>query len=291
MWPFNQIERLERAEPLDRLAGVAKPVVGRFLGNRKLRDALHGVWLGHPLHPVLVQVPVGAWTSAAILDAVPGGRRPATLLIAAGVAAALPAAAAGITDWSEQDTPQQRVGVTHALGSVAALGLYAGSLVARGTGRAGLGRALAYTGYGLAAASATVGGHLSYRQAAATNHAYPAAELTPRGWQHIGTLADLPDGRPVQRRVGEVPVFVLRTGGQVSALVDRCSHASGPLHEGKLVDHEGQRCIVCPWHGSTFRVADGSVVHGPATAPAPVFTVRIVGGQVQASLPDLAMGS
>ncbi|MEJ7659708.1 MAG: hypothetical protein WKG07_08815 [Hymenobacter sp.] len=75
MWPFNQIDRLENVASLDAVAAKVKPVVEKALANRRLSDTLHGVWLGHPLHPVLVQIPVGAWTSAAVLDAVPGGTR------------------------------------------------------------------------------------------------------------------------------------------------------------------------------------------------------------------------
>jgi uncharacterized membrane protein len=166
MWPFNQIARLEDAAPLDAVGAKIKPFVEKALANRRVTDALHGVWLGHPLHPVLVQVPVGAWTSAAILDAIPAARPAATLLIGVGMVGAVPAAAAGVADWSQQDAQQQRTGLAHAMGNVAALGLYGGALIARSRSRHGLGRALAYSAYALAGASATVGGHLAYRQAA-----------------------------------------------------------------------------------------------------------------------------
>lgn len=291
MWPFNQIERLERAAPLDTVAAKLKPVVEKALANRRVTDTLHGVWLGHPLHPVLVQVPVGAWTSAAILDSVPGGRRAASLLIGVGVVGAVPAAAAGVADWSQQDTQQQRTGLAHAMGNVVALGLYGASLLARSRANYGLGRALAYTGYALAGASATVGGHLAYRQAAGPSHAVPHAEIAPPGWNDLGELAELPDGQPAQRTIGEVELFVLRRGQRVHALIDRCSHASGPLHEGELSTEGGQECITCPWHGSTFRVKDGQVVHGPATAGQPALQVRSEGGRVSVRLPGLSMGN
>lgn len=291
MWPFNQIERLERATPLDAVAAKVKPVVEKALASRRVTDILHGVWLGHPLHPVLVQIPVGAWTSAAILDAVPGARPAATLLIGVGIAGAVPAAASGIADWSQQDTPQQRTGLAHAMGNVTALGLYGASLVARGRARPGLGRVLAYAGFAVAGASATVGGHLAYRQAAGPSHAVPHAEIAPPGWHDIGELAALPEGQPVQRSIGEVPLFVLRRGTRVHVLVDRCSHASGPLHEGELSTQGGRECVTCPWHGSTFRVDDGQVVHGPATAAQPALQVRVADGRVSARLPGLSMGN
>lgn len=291
MWPFNQIDRLENAQPLDAVAAKIKPLVEKALVNRRVTDFLHGVWLGHPLHPVLVQVPVGAWTSAAILDSVPRARPAATLLIGVGIAGAIPAAATGVADWSQQDTQQQRTGLAHAMGNVTALGLYGASLLARSQARHGLGRALAYAGFAVAGASATVGGHLAYRQAAGPSHAVPHAEIAPPGWADLGSLMDLPDGEPVQRSIGDVPLFVLRRGSRVHVLVDRCSHASGPLHEGELSTEGGRECITCPWHGSTFRVDDGRVVHGPATAAQPALQVRTQDGRVGVRLPGLSMGN
>lgn len=291
MWPFNQIERLERATPLDTVASKLRPLVDRVLARRRVTDALHGVWLGHPLHPVLVQVPVGTWTSAAVLDAIPRTRPAAGLLIGVGLASALPAAATGVADWARQDTQQQRTGLAHAMGNTAALALYGGSLLARRRDREQLGRVLAYAGYGVAAAAATVGGHLAYRQSAGPSHAIAHAEIAPPGWSDLGLLADLPDGRPVLRHLDRVELFVLRRGSRVHVLVDRCSHASGPLHEGELVVDRGRECISCPWHGSVFRVDDGQAVRGPATAGQPVLQVRVREGRVSVCLPGLSMGN
>src|SRR3954453_2744668 len=132
---------------LDRWADVATydkvldPVRGAVQKvPHPVNNLLHGTWLGHSLHPVLVQVPVGSWTSAGLLDLVPPLRPAATVLIGTGVAAAIPAALSGAADWSEQDTGVRRLGALHALANTAALGLYVGSLVARGRGRGGFGR-------------------------------------------------------------------------------------------------------------------------------------------------------
>ncbi|MBA3525095.1 MAG: Rieske (2Fe-2S) protein [Geodermatophilaceae bacterium] len=290
MWPFHLIDRLENASALDAVAARIKPVVEKATSNRTVTDALHGVWLGHPLHPVLVQVPVGAWTSAAVLDAVPAMRPAAGLLIGVGIAGAAPAIASGWTDWSQQDTQQQRTGVVHAIGNTIALTLYAGSLYARRRNRVGVGAALAYTGYAVAAASATIGGHLAYRQAAGPSHAVPHAEIAPADWTDIGALSDLPDGTPGSARLGEVDLLVVRRGQQVDVLVDRCSHASAPLHEGELVTERGRLCIACPWHGSVFDVQTGRAVHGPATAPQPALDVRVEDGRVRVRLPGLSLG-
>jgi nitrite reductase/ring-hydroxylating ferredoxin subunit len=82
--------------------------------------------------------------------------------------------------------------------------------------------------------------------------------------------------------LGEVPAVILRQGRGVHALADRCSHMSGPLSDSDLADG----CLTCPWHGSKFRISDGSVARGPATAPQPVFRTRVRDGVIQVLLPD-----
>src|SRR3954454_20954439 len=197
---------LDRVADLDAFDKVIEPARRAVLGALKpqgLKDFLHGSWLGHPLHPVLVQVPVGSWVSAGILDAVPPLRPAATALIGTGVVAAVPAAMSGSADWSEQEAGVRRLGAIHALLNSAALGLYVGSLVARARGRGGLGRVLAYSGLGLAGSSAAIGGHMSYAQASGASHAATAARALPHDWIDLGPLDALPEGRPALRRSGD----------------------------------------------------------------------------------------
>ena len=252
--------------------------VARLIPPGKVRDALNGVWLGHPLHPVLVQVPAGAWLSASILDFTAGGQKAARQLVAAGLVAAVPAAVAGAADWSEQHEQQMRVGVVHAAGNIVASSLYGASLLSRGPR---LSRVLRLAGLAAVSASGLLGGHISFRLAGGANHAEEVPHLVKPGWHHLMTSADLPEGTPVHEMLGEIPVVAIRAGGTVHVLADRCSHMSGPLSDGKLADG----CLTCPWHGSVFRIADGSVVHGPATAPQPAFQTREVGGAIQVCLP------
>jgi nitrite reductase/ring-hydroxylating ferredoxin subunit len=269
------ISRLEQNDRLDKLVAVGQRAA-RLIRPGKVRDGLHGVWLGHPLHPLLVQAPVGTWLSASILDA-SGQEQAARRLAAVGLAAAVPAAVAGAADWSEQHEQQMRVGVVHAAGNLAAMSLYGASLVARGPR---LGRALRLAGLASVAASGLAGGHISFRLAGGANHAEPVPHLVEPGWQHLMRSADLPVGKPVRQLLGEVPVVAVRADDTVYVLADRCSHMSGPLSDGGLADG----CLTCPWHGSVFRLADGSVARGPATAPQPAFQAREVGGAIQVCL-------
>ena len=281
-------DRLEQAEELDRVVEPVQQVV-RKLPPGRVRDALHGVWLGHPVHPVLVQVPVGAWLSAAFLDTV-GNEDGARHLIGLGLLASAPAAVAGWADWSEQHEQQMRTGVVHAAANSAAITLYTGSLVARARQRTGLGKALGYAGLAAVALASMLGGDISYRQAGGANHAEEVPHLVTPGWQDLMPLAGLTQGEPARAMLGEVPVIAVRDGQEVHVLANKCSHMSGPLHEGTLSDGEltgdrTDRCVTCPWHGSVFRLRDGAVVHGPATADQPVFQTRIQEGIIQVCLP------
>src|SRR5690348_6460562 len=97
------LDRIADVSAMDKAIEPARKAVSGVLRPQVLRDVLHGTWLGHPLHPVLVQVPVGSWTSAGLLDAIPPMRPAATFLIGTGVAASVPAALSGLADWSEQE--------------------------------------------------------------------------------------------------------------------------------------------------------------------------------------------
>jgi nitrite reductase/ring-hydroxylating ferredoxin subunit len=273
--PVNVAERLERTDRLDGLTRSLTVLVKRVLRPGPIKNALHGVPTGHPAHPPLTDLPVGAWVSAAVLDLLPGTEKASQVLIAAGLAGAVPTALTGLADWSVLHQEQQRVGLVHALGTATASTLYAASLIARSQGRTSAGKALGFAGLGALLAGGYLGGHLAFRQAAGANHAESVTHLVPLGWHDLCAAADLPDGWPVHRRLGYISLFVLRTGNEIHVLTDRCAHLGGPLHQGRVVQMDDELCVVCPWHDSTFRVDDGSVVYGPATAPQPAFATRI----------------
>lgn len=266
----NLGERLEATAWLDAISEPLARVAGNVLPRGTGKDALHGVWLGHPLHPLMTDLPIGFWTSAWVLDLVGGKKaaKAAETLVALGVVSALPTAAAGLADWSELNRPERRTGAVHAAANVAATALYAASYLARRRCRRGKGVALGMAGAAAATAGGFLGGHLAFRRAAGVNHITEAA--SPSDWTSVD--GDLPaqDTEVGTARLGETRLAIAAVQGRQHALAATCSHLGGPLDEGELVDG----CVRCPWHGSAFRLTDGRVARGPATAPQPAYEVR-----------------
>jgi len=279
------LTKLEQASGLDRISDPLQRGLHAVFRPRFLRDALHGVWLGHPLHPALASLPLGAWSSAAVLDLVGGQERAATTLVGVGVGSAPLAAIAGANDWAELDKEQRRVGLVHLVANSVTVGLYAWSLAARLGGDHARGRLLGFIALTTGSAGAYLGGHLAYKQGAQVNQAAPQLHRIAEGWHPVADLDALPHGTPVGRTLGEVPVLVYRDGDRVSVLLEQCGHETGPLSEGRLVDVDGDACVECPWHGSVFRLGDGLVMHGPAGSDQPILRTRVVNGVVEASLP------
>jgi len=258
----------------DRLQqGIAATFSAAGPAGRKIKNALHGTWLGHPLHPALTDVPLGAWTAALALDAldardngrVRGFGRAADAAIAVGLAGAAGAAVTGLTDWQHTSGAPRRAGLVHGLLNTVAVTLYGASLVARARGARGAGRSLSLAGYAVIAAAAYLGGDLVYRRRIGVDHA-PSVDdgwQPPREWTDVAAESKLADGRPHRVDVAEQPVMLVRRGGRICALADSCSHLGGPLSEGTL---DGDT-VVCPWHGSRFSLEDGRVIDGPATHP------------------------
>lgn len=197
------LARLEGACSLDRAADRVRSLAAGTVGRGRLGDLLHGMPIGHPLHPAVVQFPVGAWMSAAVLDLLPGTRHAATALLAAGTAGALPAAMTGAADYATLSREQRRVALVHAAANTVALGLFAASVAARLRGRHDRGRALSFAGLGVAGASAYLGGHLAFGQGAGVNHSATALQLLPHGWHRLGATDAIPDGQVSTRMLGD----------------------------------------------------------------------------------------
>jgi nitrite reductase/ring-hydroxylating ferredoxin subunit/uncharacterized membrane protein len=270
MDPRNLGERLEGNEALDRFSRPVEQVVGKLIPRGRFKDTLHGVWLGHPLHPLLTDLPIGFWTSAFVLD-LAGGRRARTAadtLVGLGVLTALPTAAAGVADWSELNQPERRTGLVHATANLTATALYGLSLLARRRGRRTTGVILGMAGATAATLGGFLGGHLTFRRASGVNRAADAPAASD--WTELSVEGALNSNKPTLAYLDGAPLAAVDDGGP-AALFARCSHLGGPLEDGELIDG----CLRCPWHASTFRVTDGAVVHGPATAPQPAYELRI----------------
>lgn len=151
----------ENVRAMDGTARQAQGTVRRLLCSR-WGQALRGSWLGHPVHPILIIGPIGAWLSASVLDV--GGRQrdAARTLVGAGLLATPATVVAGLADWSDLTGPQRRVGTVHAVTNVAAAGCYLASYLSRRRGAHTTGAAWAMLGLAGLGAGGALGGHLAY---------------------------------------------------------------------------------------------------------------------------------
>jgi nitrite reductase/ring-hydroxylating ferredoxin subunit len=251
---------------------------------RNVVDLLHGTWLGHPLHPVLTDIPVGAWSMAILFDSLAGSNdsrfaeRAADTLTAIGTIAAVPTAVTGLADYQAIARPGLAPGALHGLLNTIGLLLYIASLQDRRNGRRGRGVLFSSLAYGLLLLSAWIGGDLVYNHRIGVNHNHPIRK--PQEWTAIMDETDLPESRPMRVEVEGEPVLLYRRGGTVYAIGAICAHAGAPLEEGTFYD----LCVQCPWHDSVYDLRDGSVVHGPSTYPQPNYAARIQNGRVEVRL-------
>jgi nitrite reductase/ring-hydroxylating ferredoxin subunit/uncharacterized membrane protein len=283
----NSIDSAIQAQDwLDRLAKPVQQSVKAVLrpdqAGSPLRNLLHGTFLGHPLHPVLTDVPIGGYTVGLVLDLLsylPLGRRfapGADAAIALGLVGVLPTAAAGLADWSHTSGQARRVGLVHALANVTGTLLYSGSLLFRSKGNRGLGRGLGLLGYGVVSFGAYLGGELVYRHGLGT--APTAFERATDEWQDVGEESAIAAGEIRKVDVGGAPVLLARvSSGQFGAISDTCTHMGCSLSEGRLKD----AVITCPCHGSRFDVHTGSALLGPASVPSPRYDVTVLAGRIK----------
>ena len=276
----EMIQRLNWFEPIaDRL----QPAIASMLdAGPEAAKILHGAWLGHPFHVVLTDVPLGAWTAAAVLDLLEEstGResigRGADAAITVGLLGAGAAAVTGMADWSKIGTGRpRRIGLAHGLLNATATICYLTSLCCRRSHARRAGRQFALLGFIISSVSAHLGGHLVYKETLGVDH---TAGFSPPA-DFVAVLPDAELRENELRRVdaGGMPVLLVRKGERIHAIAETCSHLGGPLSEGKLEDH----AIRCPWHGSCFSLEDGRVLEGPAVHAQPVLDVRVRDGNIE----------
>ncbi len=276
---------------LDPIADTLQRGIGGFYGalgkpGMAAKNLMHGeIGLHHPLHPSLTDIPLGAWTVGVLADwlAVATGRVPyvaGDLALAIGVAGAILAALTGYTDFHETNGHERRTALVHGLTMTGVLVLELVSLAMRLVQPdLRVGAILVSTvGWLVAVTGAYVGGHLTFGLGSAVNH--NAFEEGPGEFVRVGSRDDFPEGEMRRVEAAGLPVAILRRRGLLYAIGAVCSHAGGPLDEGKV---EGE-VVTCPWHGSQFRFTDGRVTCGPATFDQPPLAVRERGGIVEVRL-------
>jgi nitrite reductase/ring-hydroxylating ferredoxin subunit/uncharacterized membrane protein len=254
---------------------------------QQMRNVLHGTWLGHPLHPVITDIPIGAWTASTALDLyelssgdktfAPG----ADVAVAIGLVGAAGAAVSGLNDWQFANSGEpaignkpKRVGALHALFNIAATLCYLGSWFQRRNGQRREGIITGLAGFCLSMAGAYLGGHLVFEEKIGVNH---APQNLPTKFVPLMDEKDLPEGQLKRAQTNDIPIVLLRRGGRIFALADACAHMGGPLAEGKL---EGM-CVRCPWHGSLFSFEDGHAIDGPTAFRQPSLETRVRGGKIE----------
>lgn len=271
---------------LDGVAGFFEAIVNAFYkvpGTGPIKTLLHGTWpLGHPLHPAITDITIGAYTAGFALDMYFIVRGDATFepaadfVIVVAFISSLIAILSGLTDWRDTFGEEKRTGMLHALVMVVATLGFAISIWLRYGGAAdarSLAISLSSAGWLVMLVGAFFGGEMPYGYGTQVNR--QAWNEHTGKWQKLDVSAKgLEDRKPVVAKTKEgVDIFVASLDGQLYAIANVCTHAGGPLNEGTWVGKD--RCeIQCPWHGSVFCVKDGGVSRGPATFPEPAFDVR-----------------
>jgi nitrite reductase/ring-hydroxylating ferredoxin subunit/uncharacterized membrane protein len=251
----------------------------------KIRDFLHGTWLGHPIHPALTDVPIGAFTVALTLDSLEmsTGKRAygkgADTAIKVGLAGGAASAVTGLVDWHHTEHTPRRVGTAHALLNTTAIALYLGSLGSRSRGNRKAGFALSLLGFTVSTAAAYLGGHLVFAHKIGVDRS-PKTGL-PQDFVAVIPEGELPENQLYRAEVNNIPVLLVRKAGTIYALAETCAHMAGPLSKGTLTE---DNAVECPWHGSRFSLDDGSVLRGPSTYSQPCFDVRVRNGVVEIRL-------
>jgi len=270
---------------LEQLGGWLQRLIAaiyRGLGTpgRALKDLLNGTWLGHQLHPVITDVPIGAWTVGVVFDiiylATHRGATAADVTILIGLVAALGATVTGYTEFVDTADRELRYALAHGLLNTVAVVLYLVSVILRFSGAArGLAIALAFLGYVVVVGAGFLGGELVSNIGYGVNH--HAFQAPPTTWVPALLEGQLPDGKLTRAQVEGVPILLYRRGSTIMAISETCSHAGGPLSEGTVEALE----VICPWHASRYNLITGRVKGGPATINAVRYEVRVQSGRIE----------
>jgi len=280
------MQRMVEALPfLDKISDAVQPGVQKAVdaGGTKTRNALDGVWLEAPLHPVMTDVPIGSWTAALVFDGLDlatdskAVRHAADASLVFGTVGAIGAAVTGLSDWRYLSGGSRRMGIAHGLLNTIGLVLSVVSLIQRAAGRRNAGRLTFLTGYSISGMAAHLGGELSYHYGLRVDRNV-FEEAGPD--EFVAVLDEGELSRHDMRRVEVEGVGVLlsrSSGGGVRAIAATCNHFSGPLEQG---EREGDS-VVCPLHESRFDLCSGEVIDGPAVFPQSRYETRLREGKIE----------
>jgi nitrite reductase/ring-hydroxylating ferredoxin subunit/uncharacterized membrane protein len=254
-----------------------------FGGAReRVSNALHGTWLGHPVHPVLTSLPTGAVATAVALDgasALPGSapslRDASRHALGVGIVGSVGAAVTGLTDWQHTHEQSRRIGLVHGALNGIATALYVMSWWDRRRGRHLRGVVGSTLGYGITLGSGYLGGELVYGSATGVDQS--GERLAVTDWTPVLAVSGLSNATPTRVEVDDVGVVLHRNGADILAIGEYCPHRGAPMSDG-WIDRDR---IVCPWHGSRFSAASGEVLRGPATAPLHCYPTRVHDGMIE----------
>ncbi|MFB3905614.1 MAG: Rieske 2Fe-2S domain-containing protein [Acidobacteriota bacterium] len=281
---LGQISGLDSAaETVSR--GIHDAVLQGGEPARKIADALHGKWLGHPLHPALTDFVVGAFAFGSLFNLAGGelNRKIAQSLIAAGAIAAVPTALAGATDFSTVTRPALNTAAVHGLLNSTALVLYLMSLRNGNEELSTTSRVWSTLGFGVLFVSAWLGGKMTYHYRVGVNKA--EHRDGPEEWTPILSANDLGVRQPKRVEFNGTSILLYKQGQRIYAIGAVCAHEGGPLEEGEFFEKEPEGiCVECPWHQSVYAVEDGSVVHGPSTYDVTAYEAQVRDGQVEIRL-------
>jgi nitrite reductase/ring-hydroxylating ferredoxin subunit/uncharacterized membrane protein len=290
--PISVPETSSNPQPFaERLSDSLQHLIQVVVGSqrkppRRLKSLLNGTWFGHPLHPVITDVPVVAWMLTAAFDVIwlisplhnIWAAYGAFVAVVAGLLGALGAIVTGLTDWSDTYGTERRVGLNHAIFNAVATIFYLISFVLRllaGPGDSIASAVLGFVGLVSLIYAAYLGGEMVFSKGTGVNHT--AWEAGSEDYEAVLPIESVEENRLYRVLVSGVPVVLLRRGMQLSAISATCPHAGGPLDEGTL---DGD-IVECPWHGSRFCMRDGRVLTGPSTVNAPRYDVRVHDGQIE----------
>ncbi len=271
------LDFIEQQPWLDRADSAISRAIDPLLKapeTQPVKDLLHGRWLGHALHPVLTDVPIGCWTGSLFLD-LTGARWSAGVLNMFGSLAAVATAITGVADWTDTYGRDRKIGLAHGLLNLTGLGFQLMSLAARLRLDHRRAFQLSFLGWSTSAAAAWLGGELVFDRGLMVNH--DAWTAGPADWTPVLNDSELADRQTRKVEVAGRPVLLYREGQRVFALENTCAHAGGPLDEGEV--HNG--VVTCPWHGSQFRLTDGAALRGPTTFPQPRLLARVSQGKIE----------